>query len=311
MAVPTVYKSTDGSAPVLDGQAGSFVNLLDKCLVAGYGSKSAAGWSKPYTATNKAVFLQGAASGVDSYLDVDDSGAGAATTQEANVRGYEAMTAVATGTNPFPTTAQVASPGMYIRKSAAATSTARAWVVIADEKTFYLFILSGDSAGLYQTFGFGDFYSFKPSDAWRAVILGANASGANVNAGLNLSSLAASQASAVAGAYAPRNLAAAAGSSPLSLLGLGTAWTTVGTGPNPPDGNIFLNRLTMGENAANGLRGYLRGLYQIVTASGLNDGDTFSGATGTDFAGRTFLVLNKTRNGAYLALETTAWDTSS
>jgi len=40
MAV-TVYKSTDTGAPILTGGLGSLVNLLDKCLVTGYGSTRA------------------------------------------------------------------------------------------------------------------------------------------------------------------------------------------------------------------------------------------------------------------------------
>ena len=37
-----VYKSTDGSAPVLTGQAGSLTTLLDAVLVNGYGAATAA-----------------------------------------------------------------------------------------------------------------------------------------------------------------------------------------------------------------------------------------------------------------------------
>ena len=40
MAV-TIYTSDDAGAPVLDGTNGSLINLLDKCLVTGYGSKAA------------------------------------------------------------------------------------------------------------------------------------------------------------------------------------------------------------------------------------------------------------------------------
>jgi hypothetical protein len=40
-----IYRSTDGSAPVLTGQAGKLTDLLDAILVNGYGSKTAAGWT--------------------------------------------------------------------------------------------------------------------------------------------------------------------------------------------------------------------------------------------------------------------------
>ena len=42
MTAPTIYRSTDASAPVLTGEVGKLVDLLDACLVNGYGAKSAA-----------------------------------------------------------------------------------------------------------------------------------------------------------------------------------------------------------------------------------------------------------------------------
>ena len=44
----TVYKSTDSGAPILYGLAWSLLNLLDKILVDGYGSKSSLGWAKAF-----------------------------------------------------------------------------------------------------------------------------------------------------------------------------------------------------------------------------------------------------------------------
>lgn len=306
MAV-TVYKSSDTSAPVLTGQVGSLVALLDACLVNGYGSKSAAGWTKAFSGTSTASYLGTAG----HYLDVNDAAAGAAGAQEANVRGYEAMTAVATGTNPFPTTAQAASPGLYIRKSATADATARGWVLLADGTTFHLFILSGDTAGRYQTFSFGRFYSFKTGDTYRSLILGHNATGASTSAGLDVGSINSTTSATVAGVFSPRGQAGTGTSSSANLFGVGsTVWASPFNGPNLADSKVYISRLFVGEASSTaGLRGYLRGVYQIITAAGLSDGDTFSGAG--DFAGKTFLVLNRSVNGAYMALETSAWDSSS
>lgn len=306
MTAPTVYKSSDGSAPVLDGQAGSLVTVLDACLVNGYGSKTAAGWTKPFSATNKGVYLGSAG----HYLDVDDSGAGAATTQEANVRGYESMTAVATGTNAFPTTAQIASPGQYVRKSAAATSTARGWILIADAQTFHLFVLTGDTANKYQSFSFGRIYSVKSSDTYRSVICAHATSGSAVTTGLDSTSLQGANGNQN-GLYVARTYSGSGTSSAFGLFGLGTSLDQVGSGftnLNPADSNIYIGRLFVQENST--LRGFLRGLYQIInsTGSALLDGDTFSG-TG-DFTGRTFLVV-KPGAGRMYAVETSAWDSSS
>lgn len=315
MAAPTVYRSTDTSAPVLTGQVGSLISLLDACLVNGYDTQPAAGWSKAFSGTNAASYKQGAASGADCYLDVNDNAAGAGSAQESTVRGYEAMTAVATGTNPFPTTAQQASPGLFIRKSSTASSTARAWVLIADDKTFHLFIQSGDLAGAYQAFSFGEVYSFQSADAYRAVIAGHTATGGSSSTGLNTNALGTSATSTTAGWYLPRVAAGTGTSVNPGLFGVGTSMLATGfVGPNALDSKVYLSRLFVSNDAtqAGGLRGYLRGVWQMVTgATGVADGDTFSG-TG-DFAGRTFLVLSFLRIGssAVLALETTAWDTSS
>lgn len=306
---PTVYKSSDTSAPVLTGQVGTLVALLDACLVNGYGSKSAAGWTKAFTATNKGSYLGTAG----HYLDVDDSGAGAAAAQEANVRGYESMTAVGTGTAAFPTTAQFASPGLYVRKSAAADATARGWVLLADGTTFHLFVLSGDLAGTYHAFSFGRVYSFKSGDTYRSVIMGNSSTGGGSEGGLGASSTTTSTTGTTLGIYLPRVAAGTGTSINPGLFGFGgNFFVTSGfNGPNLSDGNIYLSRLFISDNAtaANGLRGFVRGVYQVITGVTLNDGDTFTG-TG-DFASRTFIVLKKTRQGAILALETTAWDSSS
>src|SRR5574337_1555206 len=93
-----VYRSSDASAPVLTGQAGSLITVLDACLISGYGSKSPAGWVKPYSGTNLAAYR--AATGNQFYFRVDDSG-----TVEARISGYETMSDVNTGTGQFPTTA--------------------------------------------------------------------------------------------------------------------------------------------------------------------------------------------------------------
>jgi hypothetical protein len=140
MAVPTVYRSDDTSAPVITGTAGDLVTALDAILVNGYGSLAAAGWTAPYTGTNKRVYRQG--SGLQHYLRVDDADA-----RLSRVVGYGAMTDVDTGTNPFPTTAQI-SGGLYMRKSIAASATARPWICFATNTAFYLFIYGNRTATL-------------------------------------------------------------------------------------------------------------------------------------------------------------------
>lgn len=168
-----IYNSTDSGAPTLTGQASSLISLLSACLVDGYGSKAAAGWSKPYTGTNLAAFRNTTSGGSGMYLRVNDAGGGTGGTREALVRGYATMSDVNTGTAETPTTAQV-STSIVWRKSNTTDSTARPWIVIADDRTFYLNIDTGTLATEYGTglYGAGDIASHVPGDAYAWFIAG-------------------------------------------------------------------------------------------------------------------------------------------
>lgn len=314
MAV-TVYRSTDTSAPTLSGTAGDLVNLLDKCLVAGYGSKTAAGWSKPYTGTNAAVFRMGG--GNQFYLDVNDNSPGAATSQEARLRGYEAMTAVATGTAPFPTVAQLAA-GIIVRKSAAASGTTRVWTLIADDRTFYLLIQTGDTAGMWFCFAFGDLYSYlSTSDGYRTMIMGRNnessALATGERADTTVGTIGGSGSSS--GHYLARSYTALGASIAWGALGddikAGVAGVLRGTMalPHPVDGAIWLSPVFVTESTAV-MRGKLRGFMQwLHTVASFADQDTVSGAG--PYAGRTFLLFKTTGNSnAYCIDISGPWDTN-
>jgi hypothetical protein len=174
-----VYKSTDGSAPVLTGVAGSLVSLLDACLVNGYGAKTAAGWTINQTAANKRGYKQnltGSNNASGMLLYVDDSAP--TTAKEARCCGFETMSAITpTGTGQFPASGQAGSiTGGFvgIRKSNTADATARPWVLVANGQSFYLFIESGDNTAPIGVTGFffGDFKSYKTGDQYAVAIIG-------------------------------------------------------------------------------------------------------------------------------------------
>ena len=59
MSLPKVFRSTDSDAPaMIVNVAGSFNNVLRKCLVEGYGSKDPAGWTEETTALGGGATLQ-------------------------------------------------------------------------------------------------------------------------------------------------------------------------------------------------------------------------------------------------------------
>jgi hypothetical protein len=132
----TIYRSTDAGAPTLSGNTASLMPLLDAILVNGYGSKPAAGWTKPFSSTNKAVYRNAANAIARSYFRVVDTAAN----YTAKVRGYDTMTDVDTGTGPFPLTSDITGDGLDIPKSSAVNGTVRDWIAAADERTLVLFV---------------------------------------------------------------------------------------------------------------------------------------------------------------------------
>lgn len=119
------YKHTDAGAPVLSGQAGALNAVLKACLVDGFGSLPAAGWTVAYedAPTNRIVFRQPAGQSAERYLWLNDNNANGAV-----VRGYDTMSAVETGTDQF-TGADV----RYWQKSSTSNDTARAWHLFSDD----------------------------------------------------------------------------------------------------------------------------------------------------------------------------------
>lgn len=293
-----VYQSTDASAPTLTGQVGSLVALLDACLVNGYGSKSAAGWTKSFSGTNTATYKQGTGSN-GFYLAVNDNAP--STAQEARVCGWEVATAaptstnLGTGTNPFPTTTQ-ASNGLFVRKSASSNSTARAWVLLADATCFYLFVQTGDQT-YASTFAFGDFFANASSDPYSTMIQARTSENTIIfNSesfpGFNTNF----PSGTINGCYIARSwtgtgTAVAAGkgvhygaANSNNLMGGSSSNVNY---PNGPDGGLLTCPVQLGHG--NGVRGYLKGVWCPLQSAPLNHLDTYSG-TGNQ-AGKTFIAL--------------------
>jgi len=307
----TIYRSTDTSAPVLTGQTGSLITLLDACLVNGYGSKTAAGWGKAFSGTSKAAYR--AASGSRLYYRIQDDGPGAGTFKEARIRGYEVMTDVDTGTGLFPTTTQAAN-GQFIRKSATADSTARTWIVIADARTVYLFVLTGDVANTYFTANFGEFYSFVANDAYNGYVMARfteNSAAGNVER-LDLLDVALAGGNTVV-TYCPRGHTGLGSCVILSKHGdgaKGNSTSLIGEIPftNPADGGLYMSPVWFADPTTapvNGIRGRQRGFWHFLhVAASVSDGDTVSGTGG--LAGKTFLFIKSGGNSGVYTIETSA-----
>lgn len=250
-----------------------------------------AGWLKSFSGTNLAAYKSGNVAATGCYLRVDDTG-----TTDARVRGYESMSDISTGTGLF----RWASGDGYWPKASASGATARAWSVIADDRTMWLFA----SCSATPTFangivvGFGDFESYKSGDAWACALHGPSTS---------IASSAANSVLAVsyAGSASATSLVAR------SFTGLGNtvsvyrypelnavsafysgATQHLAAYPNGPNNGLILSRALLAEPAPAALRGIMRGVHYAMQDLGSN---TFNGRIKIDgqgpLAGRKLMSL--------------------
>lgn len=320
-----LYKSTDTGAPVLSGSVGSLITVLDAVLVNGYnaGVTPAAGWTKAFSGTNQAAYRNSATGGTGFYVSVDDTGPNTVLgARKARLRGFETMTAVTTGTGGFPTSVQIPA-AIQVYKSITADATARAWTILADQRTFYLFTDpgGGDEINGYSAFMFGDVFSLKTGDAYRCAIIGRTAEPAYVGgeSGAEERMQDVALLSAVnTGHYLARSYQGVTQQAiQFGKHNTNNALRGLVPYPNPTDQSILLAQLGIHEliGAQSALRGRLRGIwdFQHDPMAKVNDGDTFPG-TGP-FAGKTFQFL-KPLGGIgtirLLVLETSdTWETSA
>jgi hypothetical protein len=302
-----IYQSTDAGAPVLSGTVNALVAVLDAILVTGYGAKPAAGWTKPFTGTNKAVFRPGG--GNRMYLRVqDDAGYGAGAAKEVLIQGAEGMTTVDAAVAP----ANFWWATIY-RKSSVADASARSWVCFADDRTLYFFSIPADAPTYATTnaMAFGDFYSLVPNDPYRTFLCGRwginSTYGSDERLDLLDANLSASYG--VNAMYVARNHLGAVGGCSHGRAGnlqFATSGTTALKGDvtpyNPADGSMFLSPVWLFETAAGGLktiRGRMRGFWHFChPISAVSHLDTVTGVG--DLAGRTFMFIKPSGNsGVY------------
>jgi hypothetical protein len=281
------------------------ISLLDAVLVNGYGSQSPLGWTKVYSGTNAASYKQPAGTTNGFYLDVDDTAAGSANAFFTKVHGFETMTALATGTNAFPTTAQTSATGGWWWKSTETSSaTTVSWVVVGTDKMFYLWIKTaaantfapgGDAGPMYC---FGDILSYKPGDIYNTTIVCSTSAGTSSidSFGLCSNSLTSvANAHYIARPYSQTgtslafskfgDLAKSGGNTFIGGGSTGTASSYL-VYPNPVDANLYMSPIWVGEPTSNTLRGVYPGSYAPCHYRPINTGNQFTGSGA--FAGKTF-----------------------
>lgn len=273
-------------------------------------TKSAgAGWTKPFSGTNLAAYRPGAGSRL--FLRINDT-----TTQAARCVGYESMSDIDTGNNPFPSAAQFAG-GLYWAKSSTADATnARPWIIIADDKTVYMWVNYNGSSTFTDTpvHCFGDFTSYKAGDAYNSVLI-ANTAATTV-ANFRFAYLVVNYTTVATGIYIARPYTQVGSSNAGALISdaaKAAGATTMGAGglpyPHGPDGSLMMAPVWLVESNASAalsvIRGVLRGIWNPLHTLPLANGDTFTGSG--DLAGKSFMGLRVQPSGLCIFDTSLTW----
>lgn len=255
-----------------------------------------AGWTKPYSSGSNLAVFRGPSGTTQHYFRFDDTGGVSAT-----FRGYEAMTGVSTGTNDFPTVAQVAS--LYVMKSSAASSATRAWALITNGKTIH-FISNYDTTTTGTSsmwISFGDFVSKKSGDVYNSFVAAGTTTSGNTTFYPNHYT-AALYSTFLSGHYLSRAYTQIGTAATFSKVSDATARSTTDTVmgsngfsfPNSPDGGLYFAPIRMYETGPL-YRGDIPGAYVPLHVRPLSHNDEFAGQG--VYSGKRFITKNLSGNG--------------
>lgn len=260
-----------------------------------------AGWDKPFTGTNLAVYRSPNILGTRNYYRFDDTG-----TTNARLKAFEAMTDVNTGTNQWLT--ETALPGgAYIAKAGTATATARAWTVVADDRTVYMYASTASSFNSANGYiwGFGDFTPIRSGDPYSCFVSGGVSDYANLSsAQAEISFNYVNGTGLTHYMWAPKQYTGIGSATGITRRAEGFVWggsfcsgatDHVSKFPNGPDNSLILSRMILIEGGPN-YRGRMRGtLFSCQNTTGNYAWRDKVDGTG-DYLGRKLLAV--TCNGS-------------
>ena len=203
------------------------------------------GWQKVFSGANLAVYRSQNVMGNRRFLRVADTG-----NVDARVVAYNNMTAVSTGTGPFPTAAQI-SGGGYWPKSMSADTTAQRYDLVGDSMwlyyapaPYYAYYGGGSDYRISSMRHFGDPIDLRTvGDAWGTLLsVGSGAQPASSSEGL-------SDYGGGSGHFVERSISGTGDPVRISLFpdgGATSGWsgenTAMGAFPNPIDGKLRMSR---------------------------------------------------------------------
>lgn len=264
------------------------------------------GFSKEFSGTNKAVYRADSVLGTRLRLRVADDGTGSAA--YARVRGFKEMSDVDTGTEPYPTDAQL-SGGLYWHKSSTANSTVRDWRLFGDAQGFYMFVKTDGTN--WNGFSFCDLIPEKAGDAFHSLIIGS--SDATATKG-NF----AATSDTPSGHFMPRAISQTGTALIAAKYGAARMNITHGLGfqgfPYPPatghNDNFYCSQVLVADSVSSVYvpRGILAGVYNPLHASAsLTDGALLDNIAG--LPGKTLMIqkLHSAGVNFAVAIDLTDW----
>ena len=148
-----LYKSSDYRAQQLTNQKHSLNAVLKACLVSGYGNKPAAGWTLEYEDTDNDICV------FRSQTAFLYSAFGSNGWQ--NIKACEAFT-----------NGDCANPTPIARIRYDVGNDTIPYAIVADDRSFYIKIDSGNERVINQAYFFGDFVSLLPGDLYNFATTG-------------------------------------------------------------------------------------------------------------------------------------------
>ena len=252
MTSTTVNTATFAVTGVADGTATGTITMKVAPL----------GWTREFTGTNLRVYRSANVDSTQFYLRIDDTA-----TNTARAVGYETMTDVSTGSGPFPTSAQVSGGMVWAHRSSR-------WFLVGDDVRFYFGVTgrSADSGNGHAISMFGDFVSYKPSNAYRCALFGPTSDSLGA-AAINASEMGAWANSSITG-YGARGYSGLGGSEAIGRIASpwfgSTNWSGISSSgypyPDPITNSLRLSNALVSDGG--GVLGYLPGIYPLIQALG-------------------------------------------
>lgn len=209
-----------------------------------------AGWTKPYTGTNEAVYAPNKVGASSAFFRVIDT-----TSSYYEIRCYESMSSVSVGTN------EMLSQYRWFFKSS--DSNNKPWTIIANAN--FVYIINQSSTNYNNTVGvFGDIESRKQNDSFRSIIRGNNNSASYTTPGSASYSI-----GDIGSAFKIQKSYTSLGGSVdvrlVSVSNTSSSWASGDYGlfnfPNGPDFGLILFETFVKEEVDPALRGKIPGMY--------------------------------------------------